>query len=91
MLQAIELNEIVAGLKRFGHYRLFHREIREEELKVHQIITLDERVVAFWNDSKKHWVCNNHTALINPCLPTTAPTNANELTDEWIEQVSFIL
>ncbi|WP_336663451.1 MULTISPECIES: hypothetical protein [Enterobacter cloacae complex] len=91
MLQAIELKKIVAGLKRFGHCRLFHREIFEDDQKVHQIITLDERVVAFWNASKKQWVCNNQTALINPCLPSTDPTNVTELTVEWIEQVTFIL
>lgn len=92
MLQAIELSEIVAGLKLFGHHRLFHREVREEDLKVHQIITLDGRVVAFWNGSKRQWVCNNYTALINPILlPLTDPTNANELTEEWIDQMSYIL
>lgn len=91
MLQPIKLTNIVAGLKLFGHHRLFYREVREEELKVHQIITLDERVVAFWNASKKQWVCNSHTTLINPDLPSAEPTNANELTEEWIEQISYIL
>ena len=91
MLQAIELKKIVAGLKLFGHRRLFHREIFEEDQKVHQIITRDERVVAFWNASKKQWVCNNQTALINSTLPSTVPTNANELTVEWIEQISYML
>lgn len=91
ILHAIELKKIVAGLKRFGHLRLFHREIFEEDQMVHQIITLDERVVAFWNASKKQWVCNNQTALINPTLPSTVPSNANELTVEWIEQMNYIL
>lgn len=91
MLQAIELKKIVAGLKKFGHRRLFHREIFEEDQTVHQIITLDERVVAFWNASKKHWVCNNQTALVNPRLPSTVPTNATELTLEWTDQMSYVV
>lgn len=90
-MMAVELKKIVAGLKLFGHTRLFHREIFEEDLKVHQIITLDGRTVVFWNASKKQWVCNNQTALINPCLPKIPPTNANELTDEWLEQINYIL
>ncbi|WJV54528.1 hypothetical protein PCO85_03475 [Prodigiosinella aquatilis] len=82
----IKLGQLDAGLRCFGHKRLWLCKTRDQNGQtLYVIITYDEREVAWWNDEEETWIITMEASVIMTNPKKSTPNNyQDELNKESI-------